>query len=86
MKKLLSILFLLCLTLGFSSCGGDDEGSCSGIYSEGECIPDFVFPPIDNAVEGQKFYHEKYGIIVFSNGNWTNTAATIITKNELLIE
>lgn len=80
------LLFVLSLVLSLTSCDVDDEGSCSGIYSEGECIPDFVFPPIDNATEGQKFYHKTQGIIVFHNGNWVNTSANIITKNELLIE
>ena len=86
MKKLFRILFALGLILAFNSCDGDDEGSCSGIYSEGECVPDFVFPPIDTAMEGDKFYHKKYGIVVYTNGNWVNTEAKIITKNELLIE
>ncbi|MFB9054274.1 hypothetical protein ACFFVB_14395 [Formosa undariae] len=86
MKESFMLLFVFGLFLTFSSCDGDDEGTCSGIYSEGECIPDFVFPPIDSAIEGQKLYHNTYGILVYSNGNWVREDATIITKNELLIE
>ena len=87
MKNVFSLLFAFGLILGVNSCSGDDEGSCSGIYSEGECIPGFVFPPIiDNVAEGQKFYHKKYSVIIFNNGNWMDEAGNIITKNELLIE
>ncbi|WP_434036554.1 hypothetical protein [Formosa sp. 4Alg 33] len=86
MKTSSSILLVLGFILAFSSCDGDDQGTCSGVYSEGECIPDFVFSPIDSVVNGQKFYHDTYGIISYKNGNWMAEDATIITENELLIE
>ncbi|MBP1840214.1 hypothetical protein [Formosa algae] len=85
MKNIFPVLVLFFVLVSFVGCDSDGQ-SCSGVYVDGECVPDFVFPPNNEVKEGAKFYHKKYGVIVFTNGNWENESTRIITKNELLLE
>ncbi|WP_159427076.1 hypothetical protein [Formosa haliotis] len=48
MKKLLLVLFFGCALLGFLACDSDAD-ICSGVFVDGECVPDYVFPP-NNAI------------------------------------
>ena len=38
----------------------------------GECIPDFIYPPNQNLQSGERYYHKKYGVVTFKNGLWYN--------------
>lgn len=78
------VFFLLCLS--FFHCASDEDcNSTNGTIVNGECIPNYVYPPV-NIEEGKAYYHVKYGVITYNNGNWMNADAIIITNNELLIE
>jgi hypothetical protein len=60
----MSILLIL-----ISSCS-DDPCDVQHIVVDGECIPDYIFPETQNLKSGDKFYHSKYGIIIFKEENW----------------
>jgi hypothetical protein len=79
---------LTALTLGFllMSC---DSTRCDAGYTDvnvnGQdiCMPDYVVGEIQNLNLGNEFYHQKYGVISFNNGNWITNKNMILTDSEL---
>ncbi|MEP1487274.1 MAG: hypothetical protein ABJK28_02485 [Algibacter sp.] len=87
MKEIIKNIAFSLLVLSFVNCDSDEDcDSNNGTFIDGECIPNYVFPTNSILEEGIVYYHKNYGIITYNNGNWTNTDATIITNDELLIE
>ena len=84
--KYTKILILIAATsLIFICC----ESTCDAGYTEvnvnGQdiCMPDYVVGEVQNFNLGNEFYHDKFGIITFKNGNWTDFNQSILNDYEL---
>jgi hypothetical protein len=84
MEKATLLIMAFLLFLSFVSCDSDDSYYGTMVY--GECIPNYVYPPDWVLEEGQAYYHKRHVVIIYAKGNWLDSDATIITKNQLLIE
>ena len=69
MSKLFKSFFILIMSLSILGC---DQDPCDVAHTiiDGECIPDYIFPPNQQLYFGDRYYHPKYEVIVFKNGNW----------------
>ncbi|MBU2920369.1 hypothetical protein KO504_03380 [Winogradskyella psychrotolerans] len=80
MKRYFIILLfaggLVCL-----ACDKDDPCEVNHVIINGECVPDYIFP--DNSVvlqNGDKYYHKKFGPIIYKDGQWTDKWNNIIEE------
>lgn len=78
MHKEFNSLLILIISILIMGC---DQDPCDVAHTvvDGECIPDFIFPQNQQLKTGDRYYHAKFGIIVFKNGDWYN-------DNEELVE
>ncbi|MBW4362762.1 hypothetical protein [Flavobacterium taihuense] len=76
-------IFFQCVIF-FFLVGCEKQDLCDDGYKPHEsngqtiCIPDYVGINPQNSKFGNMYYHEKYGIIVFSDGIWKNENNQII--------
>ncbi len=69
MEALFRSTFIYVLFIAVLGCNQDPCDVAHTII-DGECIPDYIFPPNQNLQFGDRFYHPKFGVIVFKNGKW----------------
>ena len=80
-----SIRIMAILGLLFVSC--EKQNLCKDGYKPHEsngttfCIPDYVGKNFDPKL-GNTFYHDKYGVIVFSNGVWKDANNQLIENTD----
>jgi hypothetical protein len=78
----INVFFLAIIFFSLVSC--EKQNLCDDGYKPHEnngqtiCIPDYVGINPQNSKYGNMYYHEKYGIIVFSKGIWKNENNQII--------
>lgn len=80
MLNKISILLLLTF-LVFTSCGDRcDEGHTEEVLDDGTviCTPDFIFGSINDFNLGDRYYHDKYGIITTKDGIWLNKENQVV--------
>lgn len=80
---------LLILTLLiFTGCSKSEKDPCDvpHIVINGECVPEYIFPPNVTLANGAKYYHQKYGVIIYVNGDWFDTSERIIKDLEIKTE
>ena len=82
MRKINSLKasFIVVLLVLISGCNDDNPCDVAHTMINGECIPDYVFPQHVNLKSGDKFYHTKYGVINFQNGNWYDDKGKFISE------
>jgi hypothetical protein len=81
MRKInyLKVSFIVVFLISMCSCN-EDPCDVAHTMINGECIPDYIFPQNENLKSGDKFYHTKYGVIIFKNGNWYNDKGKFILE------
>jgi len=81
--KILMIIVTICLI--FISCESTCDPGYTDVNVNGQdiCMPDYVVGETQNFNLGNEFYHHKFGVITFNNGNWTNFDESTLTDYEL---
>lgn len=69
MKPLFKSTLIFMMVIAVLSCNQDPCDVAHTIIN-GECMPDYIFPPNPNLQFGDRFYHPEYGVVVFKNGDW----------------
>ena len=69
MKNFIKTIAILLLFISMTNC---DQDPCDVDHAivDGECIPYFIYPQNANLKSGARFYHEKFGVVIFENGHW----------------
>ena len=83
MKQSFAILFFIVI-FSFLACA-DDEDPCDvkHVVINGECVPDYIFPDNQTVENGAKFYHKKFGVIIYQDGNWIDEWNHLIEELEI---
>ncbi|WP_179349741.1 hypothetical protein [Winogradskyella pacifica] len=52
----------------------DDEDPCDvkHVIINGECVPDYIFPDNQTIQNGDKYYHQEFGVIIYKDANWVD--------------
>ncbi len=79
MKVLFKSTLIFMLFIAVLGC---DQDPCDVAHTiiDGECIPDFIFPTNQNLQSGDRFYHAKYGVVVFKNGDWYDDQGELLEE------
>ena len=80
MSKTFKALFVTIVLIIMTNC---EQDPCEVDHTiiDGECIPDYIFPP-NNIASGERFYHKVHGVILFKDGLWYNSKNQIIYNLE----
>ena len=71
MRNVFKSILILTLSFSIMSCN-QDPCDVSHTIINGECMPDYIFPPNQQLNFGDRYYHTDFGVIVFKNGKWYN--------------
>jgi len=85
--KLFFRTILLITALVINSCA-EDEDPCDvrHVIINGECVPDYIFPENQSLKNGDKYYHQKHGLIIYKDGHWFDENVRIIQDLEIKTE
>ncbi|WP_163518119.1 hypothetical protein [Gelidibacter japonicus] len=53
------------------------------VIINGECVTDYIFPANRNYKNGDKYFHQKYGVMVYINSDWFDTTEHVIEDFEI---
>ncbi|WP_179354002.1 hypothetical protein [Winogradskyella vidalii] len=82
MKNYLLVLILI-VNLGAMSCGSDDPCEVNHVIINDECVPDYIFPEAEDLQNGDKYYHKKFGLIIYKDNQWTDERGSVIEDLEI---
>ena len=84
MKKC-CMLLILATNFLIMACSGRYEDPCdvNHVVINGECIPDYIFPSNITFQNGDKYYHQKHGVIIYKDGLWIDEHQHIIEDLEI---
>ncbi|MBO3098541.1 hypothetical protein [Gelidibacter pelagius] len=69
----------------FTACAGYETDPCDvqHVIINGERVPDYIFPVNGGFENGDKYYHQKYGVVIYVNGEWFDASEKVIEDLEI---
>ncbi|MDX1828629.1 MAG: hypothetical protein R3342_03690 [Lutibacter sp.] len=85
MKNTKILMIIIATSLMYMSCGPTCDSGYTSVNINGQdiCMPDYIAGEAQNFDLGNEFYHQKFGVIIFNNGKWTDLEQNILTDSDL---